>query len=631
MDRKSIYAEKNCDYLNEFMTELPVNCLFDKGKTGCGGTTIAIENDKDTIIAMPYVNVIKNKVAQYPNEKCNNILFGIHEGITDEEIIDYFKNNKIRKFAVTYDSLDRLINVLEKEKNIDVYKDFFLLVDEWHILFNSYAFRNEAVKKVLHHAKQFNEVTYMTATPIEEEFILKELKHLPIKEVIWDNVAIVDIKPIATNQPITAVCKLIKNCIEGKVFGNLHFFVNSVEFIADAIQKTGLKPEKVRIVCSTNKNVGKGKKSNQKKLGDNYIIEDTTTQAKKINFYTSTSFEGCDIYDENGKTYIVSDKDKSHTLLDISTLIIQICGRIRNSHYKTRIGHIFGETRYNKFVSYDEFKESTQRQLAETKDWLNDINRMNDNNRKKTISLIERNNKSGLNEMYISNENDRLEIDENLVNLDIVNFKITNHLYQNRITLTEEYAKYGFKPMKTVIKPYTDKLAENPKAKISFKGLFEEYVSLIDEDSYYSFNGTSYSCNLGNKEDRKSLIEELKPLIKEAHEILGVQKVRELNHNVTNIKRVIYNMRCDLSQDTKIIHCLKDKGISEGTTATSKDWKNELQDIYTALEIKDSKGKIKKAKATDLDNWYEIKKITPKIKGKTTDCYTIIRSKFIYK
>ncbi|KAA6304120.1 hypothetical protein EZS27_044235, partial [termite gut metagenome] len=58
----------------------------------------------------------------------------------------------------------------------------------------------------------------------------------------------------------------------------------------------------------------------------------------KVNFYTSTSFEGCDIYDENGKVYIISDRKKSHTLLDISTLIIPICGRIRDSKYFTTNG-----------------------------------------------------------------------------------------------------------------------------------------------------------------------------------------------------------------------------------------------------------------------------------------------------
>ena len=46
------------------MTELPVNCLFDKTITGCGGTELALTNGKHTIIAMPFVNLVDNKVNQ---------------------------------------------------------------------------------------------------------------------------------------------------------------------------------------------------------------------------------------------------------------------------------------------------------------------------------------------------------------------------------------------------------------------------------------------------------------------------------------------------------------------------------------------------------------------------------------
>ena len=63
---------------------------------------------------------------------------------------------------------------------IDVYSKFFLLVDEWHILFNQYSFRENAVRNLLNIAPLFNEVTYMTATPIEEELILTEVKNLSV-------------------------------------------------------------------------------------------------------------------------------------------------------------------------------------------------------------------------------------------------------------------------------------------------------------------------------------------------------------------------------------------------------------------------------------------------------------------
>jgi hypothetical protein len=176
VERRILTAKASDEYLSDFMTILPVNCLFDKGKTGCGGTTIAIKNELDTIIAMPYVNVIKNKTDQ------NSNLLGVYQGVTETEIIDYLQNNEKRKIAVTYDRLEYVINLLE-QNGYKPYQQFYLLVDEWHILFNSYAFRNEAVKKVLFHSRKFDRVTYMTATPIEDEFMLEELKDLPIVEV----------------------------------------------------------------------------------------------------------------------------------------------------------------------------------------------------------------------------------------------------------------------------------------------------------------------------------------------------------------------------------------------------------------------------------------------------------------
>lgn len=323
-----------------------------------------------------------------------------------------------------------------------------------------------------------------------------------------------------------------------------------------------MRPEQVRIICSNNANPGRGKKSNQKKLGDNFKIATTTDHVKQINFYTSTCFEGADIYDENGRTYIVSDKCKSHTLLDISTLIIQICGRIRNSKYKTEVHHIYSETRYRNFVSLDEFKSHSFNQIQTTKDWLNALNSMDDLNRKTTIQLIEKNNKAGLNEMYIFKQADLLCFDENLVKLDIVNFKITHYLYNSRITLSEEYIKSGFSLANTTEVIYTDKLLSSPKARISFEDLFIEYAKLKSEIPLFV---------IGNFNERINLIEQEKPIIKDAYEALGSDKVEALNYNVSNIKRAIIAKSTDVSIDSKINRCLYELGVQAGTTKPAKE------------------------------------------------------------
>ena len=54
---------------------------------------------------------------------------------------------------------------------------------EWHVLFNSYSFRYTAIKNLLAEAAKFDRATYMTATPIEQEYVLEELKHLPVCEI----------------------------------------------------------------------------------------------------------------------------------------------------------------------------------------------------------------------------------------------------------------------------------------------------------------------------------------------------------------------------------------------------------------------------------------------------------------
>ena len=107
------------------MTEIPVNCLFNKKKTGCGATELAIRNSIPTIIAMPYVALVKNKTI-YRKDAIS--VLGVYEGIQEQDIIDYAQNSPL-KIAVTYDSLPRTIKVLQSI-GIDPYKDTFLLVDE---------------------------------------------------------------------------------------------------------------------------------------------------------------------------------------------------------------------------------------------------------------------------------------------------------------------------------------------------------------------------------------------------------------------------------------------------------------------------------------------------------------------
>lgn len=84
---------------------------------------------------------------------------------------------------------------------------------------------------------------------------------------------------------------------------------------------------------------------------------------------------------------------------------------------------------------------------------------------------------------YIQLINNELLIDENLLNLDIVNFKISTGIYSSRIAYIQELKKNGLNTGYMNYDYYkpSDKLKENVMAKVSFKDVFIEYATLRDK------------------------------------------------------------------------------------------------------------------------------------------------------
>ena len=154
------------------MDRLPSNCILDKGRTGCGATTLAIRQQGNTIITVPYVNLIKSKESQH-----GDILLGVYEGTGREEILDYAKSHGTHKIMVTYDSLPKVIDILTDE-GYDVLNDYQLVIDEWQVILNSYDFRPDAMQGLLKSAERFKDVIYMTATPVKRKYMPDEMKHL---------------------------------------------------------------------------------------------------------------------------------------------------------------------------------------------------------------------------------------------------------------------------------------------------------------------------------------------------------------------------------------------------------------------------------------------------------------------
>ena len=132
----------NESYMSEIMHELPNETLLNKGVTGCGGTTVELLSKRNSIILVPTIELAKNKWRK-------NYLI-VHGSIKNKEIEDYINSDvKYKKIIGTYDCLKRLLDI-----NSDV-KNYFLLIDEYHILFSAYSYRNIPIQYLLKNFRLF--------------------------------------------------------------------------------------------------------------------------------------------------------------------------------------------------------------------------------------------------------------------------------------------------------------------------------------------------------------------------------------------------------------------------------------------------------------------------------------------
>ena len=585
--RETIKAEAGKCYLSEVINELPNNCLFDKGKVGCGGTTIALESSKPYIICVPFIPLMDNKISQYPNNRYSGEIFGFYSGVLKRDLDDYVNNTLYPKIMVTYNSLEKLMNWINPE-------EYSLLVDELHILFTQYSFRREAAQDVLNNYKRFNEYCFMTATPLDSDFMLEELLDEDMVICEWEDVREITVQSTKCIKSVeSSVELLINDFLCNKYDGNAYFFVNSVDFIKNMVSKCDLNENNTRVIYS---------KSNQKQVGIHNGL--TTDAPKRINFLTSTCFEGADILDEDGYVFVVSDSSKTHTLLDISTSMLQISGRIRNTKHWDKIVHLFTHTRYSVDITYEEFKDASFNEIITAKENVIELNNIKEKTRENV----------SFDGPYLSKINNLFVFDPNLVKIDLYNFKITSCIYKLRATIRDEYTKNGFNVEEYNIDSGEDKVIVDKTAGASFKDIV---INLSD------MNKLSFEYI-----DLLNLASSKYNFIRDAINLLGFEELKNCNYHIGNIKNKLI-VRSDKNSSTKIFKMLNNKlNLSTGEFIKSSIIKERLSEIYNSLGID------RKAKATDILNYYDVrdgKEISKRIDGNKVKGYLIIRSKVVFK
>lgn len=604
---KTIKITSQSGYLN--LPDLPHNCIFNKGITGCGGTTIALFNDEPYIVAVPTTELIINKTGldcagaatiTSPDGKEQTVfgLFGIFSYQVKKQLKEYLSGSGVKKILCTYDKVAKLSEYLQPS-------DYRLLVDEYHILLKAYSYRRTAINGVLDSFRDYKSYCFMSATPITPEFKPAVLDGVPDIKAEWSDTDTLMVKLDRTNKPYLKAAHYIDAYktdgfieINGYRSYEAFFFINSVTDIAAILEHCNLRDDEVKIVCANNE-------ANRKKLAG-YTISNSRSANKPFTFITSKSFEGADYYSESGVCFVVSNSSNSNTLLDISTDIYQIAGRIRTATnpFRNILIHIFnttGKRDLDLSLSYDEVVAKTYEDLEGAKAIVELVN--NDDKAKRAAEKM-------LNRDYIMMDEDgKYFINDMLIKLDLYTYKLEQSIYKNGISIMKNYNINGI----VTTTPEYDRLdgtISTKAKKISFKDAFLRYVEL-----------QSSRFTLTNEEADYLVM--VQPLIVDAYYKLGADKVRNLKYVKKAVEDALVNLDADKSNENKIAKLLQSR-IEIGFNSTA-DLQAAIASAYTTVGVE------RKVKASDIEKYFDAKSCTKRLDGKVTRGYEVYRSKIIFE
>lgn len=319
----------NTQYITDhpdFANGTPTDRIIFKTLCGLGAThgEAKIYN-RHSIILLPNTPVLIGKKTakeadgslSYPN------IFIVYEDVKILELEDYLNDDSIefKKILCTPEAYKHKVRetILKNEK-FELFKDFFMLIDECDSLVKTVFFRGKIVSPLVDFFN-FEKKAMISATPIipsDPRFIsnnFKVLKVIPQFEYKKQ----IDI--IHTNNIAASLKYALSQNPEQQVF----IFLNSTKLSAKLIKKLGIEKDS-NIYCSEEK-VRELKK--QLRIQN---VKSELKDLKKFNFLTSRFFSAVDIKLPNKPNVImITDLHRApFSLLDPFSDSIQIVGRLRN-------------------------------------------------------------------------------------------------------------------------------------------------------------------------------------------------------------------------------------------------------------------------------------------------------------
>ena len=585
--KQEIINGGNARYLGElerFKDGIPFG-IVNKTKTDVGGTYVAANCSSNYIIVCPFKDLV-DSIAADKNNRYE--IFKCYGGVREYQFRKYIKNNTTYKIAVTYDSLPKLIGWLSGTEGWKV------LIDEYHLILEDMDFRYDAINGLMEEIQKFKYYSFLSATPIDLDFEIDFLKQLPHYKVQWNGVTKITPIRYKVTQLTKGLARFIQIFLDEGISlpdinGNvskveeLYIFINSVTSIKQIADTLKLNPNDVKICCAD-------RIRNNKLLGE-YQIESVSSPNKKINFFTKKCFQGCNLFTNNGLIIVASDAYKTQTLVDISTTMEQIAGRIRiNDEYqnifRNVIVHLFSTNK--NVMSDEEFEMLMQDKEKEADKLLSGWSKLDKEER----------------QTYIK----RMNLDTELVS--IINGKM---VYNN-------LKKQSFIYKQALRKTYKDGIS------IRDSFMQSEKFELTNQNDWEDFNiklakamTVSYEQLLKDYLDSPSESYEQEypefPLIKR------YLKESEMNTLRWNREKMLKAVE-DKKQVNKALLAIYQPGF-----ISNQELKGKLKDEFGRLGIKLS------PKATLIENCtlYNVEKASRKIDGKTVSGYELGKMVFTFE
>lgn len=519
------------------------------------------------------------------------------------------------KILVTYDSFPMIRSILE-----DNITDFSIVVDEFQAILQDSRFKSSAENKFLDSLYGLSKVYFISATPILDKYLgmIKFFKDMNFYRLDWKtNGPGRVVRPNIDVKPASSFSRVLKILIESYRLGKSPktyvtdpgtcsvvefkskeavFYLNSVHLIIQAIASNKLSPDEVNILCA---NTEENRKKISKKIPGHTIgrVPLRDEPRKMFTFCTRTVYLGADFYSDNACSFIFSDSNKEYLAVDISQDLPQILGRQRLYENPWRHSAIFyyRNTDSNNIIGREQLRRFINSKLSATKMRLkiyNDLDLVGGPDSKREfeqmlyelllggyatsyVSLnISQDPKDKRKKLYTPVFNDLVYVSE------LRAYDIQQVDYKDRFSLFSKLGKIGTTTINTDLKQFLD--------------TYEKLSSFTARCSYLCENQTL------TPEQVSMLVENLPDtdIVKISYLKLGPKVLKSLEYK---IGKVCSKINEGVMDEGDVCDLLRSEGPKIGDKITLADAKKMMLAIYEKL------GSTKRAKATDLAKYYELK------------------------